>query len=41
METSSLPVGWEVNVIFNFLIYNQLEDKYDSLQGKVLDNINL
>ncbi|KAJ0093412.1 hypothetical protein Patl1_27042 [Pistacia atlantica] len=36
METSSLPAGWEVNVIFNFLIFNQLQDKYDSLQdGRV------
>ncbi|KAJ0034150.1 hypothetical protein Pint_26450 [Pistacia integerrima] len=36
METSSLPAGWEVKVIFNFLIYNQLEDKYDSFQdGRV------
>ncbi|XP_031273581.1 ubiquitin carboxyl-terminal hydrolase 12-like [Pistacia vera] len=32
METSSLPARWEVNVIFNFLIFNQLQDKYDSLQ---------
>ncbi|KAJ0020734.1 hypothetical protein Pint_31517 [Pistacia integerrima] len=27
METSSLPARWEVNVIFNFLIFNQLQDK--------------
>ncbi|KAJ0084761.1 hypothetical protein Patl1_30106 [Pistacia atlantica] len=26
-ETSSLPARWEVNVIFNFLIFNQLQDK--------------
>ncbi|XP_031257433.1 MATH domain and coiled-coil domain-containing protein At3g58250-like [Pistacia vera] len=34
METSTLPAGWEVNVIFNFLIYNKLQDKYDSIQGQ-------
>ncbi|KAJ0028353.1 hypothetical protein Pint_35607 [Pistacia integerrima] len=32
METSSLPADWEINVIFNFLIYYQLQDKYDNLQ---------
>ncbi|KAK1577535.1 hypothetical protein Q3G72_022595 [Acer saccharum] len=32
LETSSLPSGWEVNVIANFFIYNHLQNKYFSNQ---------
>ncbi|XP_047333322.1 uncharacterized protein LOC124936843 isoform X2 [Impatiens glandulifera] len=31
VETSSLGPGWEVNVYFNFLVYDQLRDKYFSI----------
>ncbi|KAK1577035.1 hypothetical protein Q3G72_018572 [Acer saccharum] len=30
LETSSLPAGWEVNVISNFFIFNHLHNKYFS-----------
>ncbi|KAK0597490.1 hypothetical protein LWI29_025849 [Acer saccharum] len=28
VETTSLPAGWEVNVVSNFFIYNHLQNKY-------------
>ncbi|KAK3220054.1 hypothetical protein Dsin_014024 [Dipteronia sinensis] len=28
VDTSSLPAGWEVNVVSNFFIYNHLQNKY-------------
>ncbi|XP_059625716.1 MATH domain and coiled-coil domain-containing protein At2g05420-like isoform X2 [Cornus florida] len=31
VDTSSLPAGWEVKVIFNFFIHDQFHDKYVSL----------
>ncbi|KAK0597061.1 hypothetical protein LWI29_021395 [Acer saccharum] len=31
-ETSSLPAGWEVNVISNFFIFNHLQNKYFSIK---------
>ncbi|KAK4838396.1 hypothetical protein QYF36_013434 [Acer negundo] len=31
-ETSSLPAGWEVNVILNFFIFNHLRNKYFSIK---------
>ncbi|KAJ0105889.1 hypothetical protein Patl1_19258 [Pistacia atlantica] len=31
-EMSSLPSGWEINVVFNFFIFNQLQDKYCIVQ---------
>ncbi|XP_059283994.1 MATH domain and coiled-coil domain-containing protein At3g58220-like isoform X1 [Lycium ferocissimum] len=33
--TSSLPVGWEVNAIYTFFLFNQLCDNYLSVQGKM------
>ncbi|KAJ0105028.1 hypothetical protein Patl1_19247 [Pistacia atlantica] len=27
-EISSLPIGWEINVIFNFFVFDQLQDKW-------------
>ncbi|KAJ0033934.1 hypothetical protein Pint_25972 [Pistacia integerrima] len=32
LHTSSLQIGWEVNMIFNFFLFNQLKEKYFSLQ---------
>ncbi|KAL1561393.1 hypothetical protein AAHA92_04102 [Salvia divinorum] len=32
-DTSSLPVGWEVNAIFAFFIHNQVEDNYVCFRG--------
>ncbi|KAJ0105367.1 hypothetical protein Patl1_19238 [Pistacia atlantica] len=33
---SSLPTGWEINVIFNFFVFDQLQDKYFTIQdGKI------
>ncbi|KAJ0034063.1 hypothetical protein Pint_25981 [Pistacia integerrima] len=32
LNTSSLQIGWKVNVIFNFFLFNQLKEKYFSLQ---------
>ncbi|KAJ0106147.1 hypothetical protein Patl1_19739 [Pistacia atlantica] len=29
---SSLPIGWEINVIFNFFVFDQLQDKYVTIQ---------
>ncbi|KAJ0042337.1 hypothetical protein Pint_18305 [Pistacia integerrima] len=29
VEISSLPAGWEINVIFNFFVFGQLQDNYD------------
>ncbi|KAJ0048232.1 hypothetical protein Pint_16591 [Pistacia integerrima] len=29
---SSLPSGWEINVVFNFFIFNQLQDKHCIVQ---------
>ncbi|CAL5381002.1 unnamed protein product [Camellia sinensis] len=37
-ETSKLPLGWEVNVNFKLFVYNQIQDKYLTIQdtnGKV------
>ncbi|KAJ0049011.1 hypothetical protein Pint_16580 [Pistacia integerrima] len=31
-EMSSLPSGWEINVVFNFFILNQLQNKYFTVQ---------
>ncbi|XP_031253462.1 ubiquitin carboxyl-terminal hydrolase 15-like [Pistacia vera] len=31
-EMSSLPIGWEINVIFNFFVFDQLQDKYVTIQ---------
>lgn len=39
-ETSTLLAWWEINVIFNYLKYNQLQYKYGSLQCKVCFKIN-
>ncbi|KAL7098105.1 hypothetical protein ACP275_10G184600 [Erythranthe tilingii] len=33
-ETNSLPVGWEVNVIFTIFLYNQMLDKYHCVRVK-------
>ncbi|KAJ0104659.1 hypothetical protein Patl1_17647 [Pistacia atlantica] len=29
-EMSSLPIGWEINVIFNFFVFDQLQDKWEN-----------
>ncbi|CAL5441043.1 unnamed protein product [Camellia sinensis] len=37
-ETNKLPLGWEVNVNFKLFVYNQIQDKYLTIQdanGKV------
>ncbi|CAL5359408.1 unnamed protein product [Camellia sinensis] len=37
-EASKLPLGWEVNVNFKLFVYNQIQDKYLTVQdanGKV------
>ncbi|CAL5359411.1 unnamed protein product [Camellia sinensis] len=37
-ETSDLPLGWEVNVNFKLFVYDQIQDKYMTIQdanGKV------
>lgn len=34
-ETNHLPLCWEVNVSFKFLVYDQIRDKYLTLQGKL------
>ncbi|CAL5381010.1 unnamed protein product [Camellia sinensis] len=37
-ETSNLPIGWEVNVNFKLFVYDQIQDKYMTIQdanGKV------
>ncbi|KAJ1412638.1 TRAF-like [Sesbania bispinosa] len=34
MDTSSLPVDWEVNAIVNFSVYNFLDDEYVITQEK-------
>ncbi|THF99090.1 hypothetical protein TEA_024263 [Camellia sinensis var. sinensis] len=37
-ETSNLPLGWEVNVSFKLFVYDQIQDKYVTIQdadGKV------
>ncbi|XP_031253466.1 ubiquitin carboxyl-terminal hydrolase 12-like [Pistacia vera] len=35
-EMSSLPTGWEINAIFNFFVFDQLQDKYFTIQdGKI------
>ena len=36
LEDESLPMGWEVHAIFNFFIYDQIQDKYLCLQGTCL-----
>ncbi|XP_010276567.1 PREDICTED: uncharacterized protein LOC104611282 [Nelumbo nucifera] len=33
-ETSSLPLGWEVNVIFNLFLFEQFQDKYLTFQDR-------
>lgn len=33
MDTSSLPVDWEVKAIVNFSAYNFLDDEYVTTQG--------
>ncbi|GMQ03968.1 hypothetical protein CsSME_00049562 [Camellia sinensis var. sinensis] len=38
VETRNLPLGWEVNVNFKLFVYNQIQDKYMTIQdinGKV------
>ncbi|KAL7187940.1 hypothetical protein ACSBR1_037891 [Camellia fascicularis] len=38
VETSDLPLGWEVNVNFKLFVYDQIQDKYMTIQdvnGKV------
>ncbi|XP_057789232.1 ubiquitin C-terminal hydrolase 12-like [Salvia miltiorrhiza] len=32
--TASLPAGWEVNVIFNFFLFNHISDNYLCFRGK-------
>lgn len=42
-EMSSLPSGWEINVVFNFFILNQLQNKYFIIQGRtyiINSNVN-
>ncbi|KAJ0100392.1 hypothetical protein Patl1_21010 [Pistacia atlantica] len=34
-EMSSLSIGWEINVIFNFFVFDQLQDKYVTMQGSL------
>ena len=41
MDQSSLPVGWEVNAIVNFSVYNFLEDEYVTTQGTNLSTFTL
>ncbi|XP_052185449.1 uncharacterized protein LOC127797028 [Diospyros lotus] len=36
VDTSSLPVGWELHAVFNFFVYDQLRDKYLSLADNQL-----
>ncbi|XP_052185477.1 ubiquitin C-terminal hydrolase 12-like [Diospyros lotus] len=36
VNTSSLPVGWELHAVFNFFVYDQLRDKYFSLTDNQL-----
>ncbi|MCD9638681.1 hypothetical protein HAX54_022803 [Datura stramonium] len=36
-DTDGLPLGWEVNVSFKFLIFDQTRDKYLTIQGPVTD----
>ncbi|EYU25553.1 hypothetical protein MIMGU_mgv1a018078mg, partial [Erythranthe guttata] len=33
-DTSSLPANWEVNVVFNIFLYNQISDNYLSSPGR-------
>ncbi|CAL5355588.1 hypothetical protein CsSME_00044332 [Camellia sinensis var. sinensis] len=32
-ETNTLPLGWEVNVIFKLFVYDQIQDKYLTFQA--------
>ncbi|CAL5429333.1 unnamed protein product [Camellia sinensis] len=36
-ETNTLPLGWEVNVIFKLFVYDQIQDKYLTFQGDELE----
>ncbi|KAK9266505.1 hypothetical protein L1049_012560 [Liquidambar formosana] len=31
-ETNNLPLGWEVNAFFTFFVYDQIRDKYLTIQ---------
>ncbi|CAL5381004.1 unnamed protein product [Camellia sinensis] len=33
-ETSNLPLGWEVSVNFKLFVYDQIQDKYMTIQGR-------
>ncbi|KAM3221829.1 ubiquitin C-terminal hydrolase 12 isoform X2 [Capsicum annuum] len=35
--TSSLLVGWEVNAIFTFFLFDQIHDNYLSVRGTILE----
>lgn len=33
VDTGKLPLGWEVNVVFNFCVFDQIRDKYVIIQA--------
>uniref|UniRef100_A0A5B7C8U9 MATH domain-containing protein n=1 Tax=Davidia involucrata TaxID=16924 RepID=A0A5B7C8U9_DAVIN len=33
VDTTSLPAGWDIQVIFNFFVFDKVRDKYFSLPG--------
>ena len=35
-ETETLPLGWQINVNFKLFVFDQIQDKYLTIEGVVL-----